>query len=146
MKNRFTHVFVELPIAGCLAKSGYRQQRHSLGGDTPARLYEESAAQSYTHTYIYIYIYIYIYQRLGVLVDPNWETGFGSGAMRCGCDALRCDRVAMRCDAMRCEAVRACEGRRDSPGWCFQWALTVVCHGLLWRAVAWLAVASSPLG
>ena len=70
--------------------------------------------------------------RLGGVINPNWKIRSGSVAvrcvalaMRCGAIALRCVAIAMRCDATRCEAVCACEERSDSPGWCFQWALTV---------------------
>ena len=60
--------------------------------------------------YIYVYIYIYIYRRLGGVVDPNREIGFGSVAVRCVAIAMRCGAIALRCVAiaMRCDAMRSC--------------------------------------
>ena len=54
-----------------------------------------------------MYMYMYIYRRLGGVVDPNLEIGFGSVAVRCVAITmrLRCDCVAMRCDAKLCVCV-----------------------------------------
>ena len=61
---------------------------------------------------------MYIYRRLGGVVDPNWEIGFGSVAVRCVAITLRCVAIALRCDAKLCVRVK----RRDSAGWCFKLA------------------------
>ena len=45
------------------------------------------------------------YLSLQVCLLAKQESGFGSVAVRCAA-------IAMRCDAMRCEAVCACEGER----------------------------------
>ena len=48
--------------------------------------------------------------RLGGVIDPNQEIGFGSVAVRCVAFAMRCGAIALRCVAiaMRCEEMRSC--------------------------------------
>ena len=62
---------------------------------------------------------------LGSVVDPDWEIGFGSFAVRCVVIAMRCDAIALRCDALRlqlrCDAkLCARVKRRYSDGWSFK--------------------------
>ena len=71
---------------------------------------------------------MHIHRRLGGVVDPNPEIGFGSVAerrvaiaLRCVAIALRCVAIALRCDAKLCVRVK----RKDSVGWCFRWAVAV---------------------
>ena len=44
--------------------------------------------------------------RLGGVIDPNREIGFGSVAVRCVAIAMRCDCDALRCDAKLCVRVK----------------------------------------
>ena len=76
--------------------------------------------------------------RLGGAIDPNREIGFGSVAVRCV--AMRTNernekkekKKGKETKKMRWEAVYVRAKRRDSPSWCFQWALAEPCRGAPW--------------
>ena len=83
----------------------------------------------YTCMYMYMHIYIYIFQNIFSKTKTKQKIIIYIYIY------VYMSEVG-RCVAMRCEAVCACEEKRDYPCLCFQWALTVLCRAVLWHGVS----------
>ena len=79
-------------------------------------MYKHVCMHARTHMHLHIYLYVYVHAYIHI----HMHTSEFSGAVKMG------HRIRFGCGAMRCVAKLCVPARRrDSAGWCFQWAVAV---------------------